>query len=225
MSDFSARAGTYEQESPWILSRDFIEPLVPSPFGNQKMLDVCTGTGVIAEHAAAKGWSVTALDSNPDIIRYVSDRVSVTCGDANQLPFPDNAFDLVVCRQGLQYLDRCQAIRDMLRVCSREARLLHGFIVGEDIPTWKELFRLTNRNNRDFFSDTDIYQAISACHPARIECDFLYSTEKIIKQSDYADEIRRFLLERPAFVERYSIIDQGDHYAYRLKWVVNRMIK
>ena len=96
MNDFSTRAKSYEKEADWILSEEFIRPLVPAPFGGRRLLDVCTGTGVIAEYAADLGWDVTAIDDNKDIIQYVDNRIAVVCHDANQLPFDDNSFDLIV---------------------------------------------------------------------------------------------------------------------------------
>lgn len=225
MSDFSARAESYEQESAWILNRSFIEPLVPAPFGNGKMLDVCAGTGVIAEYAAANGWNVTALDNNLDIIRYISDNITVICGDANHLPLDDNMYDLVVCRQGLQYLDLRLAISEMLRVSNHEVRLLHGFVYREDIQSWKKLFQLLNKNNRDFFDEIEIYNAIVSCYPAKIENDYIYSIEKIHKMPNNNDLINRFLQENPKFVEHYFICDHGKYITYKLRWIINSIIK
>lgn len=225
MSDFSVRAESYEQESAWILSRDFIEPLVPAPFGNRKILDVCTGTGVIAKYAVANGWNVTAVDNNLDIIRHISDNITVICVDANHLPFDDNMYDLVVCRQGLQYLDRCLAIREMLRVSNHEVRLLHGFIFQEDIQSWKELFQLLNKNNRDFFDEIEIYNAIASCSPSKIESDYFYSIEKISKTPNNNDLINRFLQENPKFVEHYFVRDHGKYITYKLRWIINSIIK
>ena len=225
MSDFSARAQGYEHESEWILSNSFIEPLVPLPFGNKKILDICTGTGVIAKHATANGWNVTAIDNNSDIIRYVSDGINVICKDANHLPFDDDTFDIVVCRQGLQYLNRSLAIQEMLRVSNREVRLLHGFILKEDIPSWKKLFQLLNKNNRDFFDESEIYNAISACSPSKIDVSYIYSIEKISKSPSNTDLINRFLQKNPNFVEHYSIRDHGNHITYKLRWVLHRIIK
>lgn len=225
MNDFSTRAKSYEKEADWILSEEFIRPLVPAPFGGRRLLDVCTGTGVIAEYAADLGWDVTAIDDNKDIIQYVDNRIAVVCHDANHLPFDDNSFDLIVCRQGLQYLDRYRAIHEMLRVCKHEVRLLHGFVYREDIDAWKQLFRLMGKNGRDFFNDTAIYDAIAASSPSEIACSYIMNAEIFFMKPDYMDAVKDFFRQRPEFVQRYSLCVHDDHFTYKLKWVVNRIVK
>lgn len=225
MSDFSQRAESYEKEAEWILSNEFILPLIPHPFGNKRLLDVCTGTGVVAEYAASVGWDVTAIDNNSVIISYVNNNITVICHDANHLPFDDNKFDLVVCRQGLQYLDCYRAIKEMLRVCNNEVRLLHGFICQEDIDDWKQLFHLMGKNDRDFFSDTAIYDAIAASSPSKIECSYIINFESFPIKLDFYDSIKDFFEQRPEFVKRYSVCVYDDHFTYKLKWVINRVTK
>lgn len=225
MSDFSQRASSYEQEAKWILDESFVRPLVPTPFGGGALLDVCTGTGVIAEYADNLGWKATGLDNNTDIMSYLDSRVTRVCGDANHLPFPDGSFDLVVCRQGLQYLDRDVAIGDMLRVSRGEVRLLHGFVRDEDIEGWRALFRATNRNNRNFFSDTLLMAAIQGHAPASVECTYLTTRETFRKTPETAAAVERFLAESPAFVANNHVADGEEGFTYTLNWVVHTIRK
>ena len=225
MSDFSQRASSYEQEANWILDKKFVRPLVPTPFGGSKLLDVCTGTGVVAEYAATLGWQATGIDNNTDIMHHLAASVSRVCGDANHLPFPDESFDLVVCRQGLQYLDRDVAIGDMLRVSRGEVRLLHGFVRDEDIEGWRTLFRNTNRNNRNFFSDTILMSSIEIHAPASVECTYLTTRETFRKTPETAAVVEQFLAKNPAFVSNNRVTDGEEGFTYTLNWVVHTIRK
>lgn len=88
------------------------------------VLDVATGTGIVACRIAGSGASVTAIDNNAEMlaqarVRAADEGVSVKWmeGTAEALPFRDPAFDLVTCQQGLQYVeDKARAVREMRRV-------------------------------------------------------------------------------------------------------------
>jgi SAM-dependent methyltransferase len=86
------------------------------------VLDVACGTGVVAVAAAervGRSGAVTGVDINPGMIAVAArtDGVRWTQADAARLPFPDGAFDRVLCQAGLQFVpDRLGALREMRRV-------------------------------------------------------------------------------------------------------------
>ena len=223
--DFTQRAATYEKESGWILSPDFINPLVPELFGGGCMLDVCTGTGIVAEYASDIGWTATALDANEAMLADVRQPVTPVLGDANHLPFADNSFDLVVCRQGLQYLDMAQAAQEMVRVSRGQVRLLHGFVRENNIPHWKKLFSVSGRNSRDFFSERILLAAIETAKPAKVEETFLVSRERFVKPPQFREAIDRFLQQTPEFTDQQRVENQEDAFYYDLNWVIHTVTK
>ncbi len=91
-----------------------------------RVLDVACGSGIAARTAAprvAPGGSVTGLDANPAMLaaarRAAADALEIDWrqGNAEQLPFPDGSFDLVLCQMGLQFFPhREQAVAEMARV-------------------------------------------------------------------------------------------------------------
>jgi SAM-dependent methyltransferase len=92
-----------------------------------RVLDVACGTGIVARTVAARlhgQGAVTGLDLNPAMLRVArraSEAAGLTIewvqGDAQALPFPDAAFDLVFCQQGIQFFpDRALAVAEMHRV-------------------------------------------------------------------------------------------------------------
>ncbi|MEZ5966900.1 MAG: methyltransferase domain-containing protein [Planctomycetota bacterium] len=115
---------------PWaadLLTRAAIEP------GN-RVLDVATGTGVVAGKAATlvgSAGSVDAVDLNPAMLqvarathRNTQPSIRWRQGNAQDLPYADASFDVVCCQQGLQFFDdRERAIREMARVLAPGGRL------------------------------------------------------------------------------------------------------
>lgn len=90
----------------------------------QQVLDVGCGTGVIAVTAARNGAQVTGLDLTPPLLeraRHNSKIAEVNIdwreGDAEELPFDDGAFDIVLSQFGHIFAPRpALAISEMLRV-------------------------------------------------------------------------------------------------------------
>jgi SAM-dependent methyltransferase len=90
----------------------------------QQLLDVACGTGVVAVTAARKGAIVTALDLTPELLERARENSKIAGvnvdwheGDAEQLPFGDAKFDLVVSQFGHIFAPRPEVvIAEMLRV-------------------------------------------------------------------------------------------------------------
>lgn len=88
-----------------------------------RVLDVATGTGVLALAAVAKAGSagaVTGLDINPEMLavaREKSSQIRWCQGAAEQLEFADASFDRVVSQFGFMFFeDPVGALREMMRV-------------------------------------------------------------------------------------------------------------
>jgi len=91
---------------------------------NQRVLDVACGTGVVAITAARTGARVTALDLTPQLLERARENARIAGvdidwheGDAEQLPFDDGAFDVVVSQFGHIFAPRPEVVvGEMLRV-------------------------------------------------------------------------------------------------------------
>jgi ubiquinone/menaquinone biosynthesis C-methylase UbiE len=98
-----------------------------------KVLDLGCGFGRHAFEAARRGASVVALDAGRDEVNGVaamflamveagelaegSIHANVVQGDALHLPFPDGAFDRVICSEVLEHIaDDLSAMRELARV-------------------------------------------------------------------------------------------------------------
>lgn len=131
LDEFKARqravwdAGSYADLSPYIadvgervVARAGIEP-------GMKVLDVACGTGNAVRPAARAGARVTGLDLTPKLLaagraKAAAEGLDIEWreGDAEELPFEDETFDVVVSTFGHMFAPRHQRVADeMARVC------------------------------------------------------------------------------------------------------------
>jgi ubiquinone/menaquinone biosynthesis C-methylase UbiE len=96
----------------------------------ERVLDVACGTGIVAREAALRvgpSGRVVGLDLNGSMLaraRAHGSAVDWHEGNALALPFSDNAFDVVVCQQGLQFFpDTAAALSEARRVLVPAGRL------------------------------------------------------------------------------------------------------
>jgi len=89
------------------------------------LLDVACGSGQVALMAARQGARVTGIDIATNAIAAARGRAAAEAldarfdeGDAEELPYPDGAFDVVTSMFGAMFAPRPElAGREMLRVC------------------------------------------------------------------------------------------------------------
>ncbi len=98
----------------------------------ESVLDVGTGTGVVAITAARAGARVTALDLTPELLVHARENALVaerpeivwTEGDAEELPYADASFDLVLSQFGHMFAPRPDVVvSEMRRVLKPNGRI------------------------------------------------------------------------------------------------------
>jgi ubiquinone/menaquinone biosynthesis C-methylase UbiE len=90
----------------------------------ERILETAAGTGIVtrAVHRAAPRAELVATDINPAMLEFAahaltSDHVSFQPADAQNLPFSDGGFDLVLCQFGVMFFpDKIRANREARRV-------------------------------------------------------------------------------------------------------------
>ncbi|HRU87524.1 MAG TPA: methyltransferase domain-containing protein [Syntrophales bacterium] len=92
------------------------------PRGGERLLDVGCGTGDHLWLFRRKGCDVTGLDSSPPMLerarRKLGNKADFFLGDAEDLPFSDNEFDIVTLITSLEFtVHPMQAINEAIRVC------------------------------------------------------------------------------------------------------------
>ena len=119
----------------------FAEPMLPGALEflkrlnlkpGQELLDVGCGAGQIALPAARAGVNVTGVDLAANQIEQAraqaqKENLSIRFdeGDAEMLPYPDAAFDVVVSLIGAMFAPRPNRVAaEMLRVCRPGGRIV-----------------------------------------------------------------------------------------------------
>jgi SAM-dependent methyltransferase len=98
----------------------------------QTVLEVCCGSGMMAEELARRGARVTGIDFSPAAVARARERsqrygfiAHFLVADAEHLPFPNHSFDVVAVHDGLHHLDDpYRAIREMARVAQKGVLIL-----------------------------------------------------------------------------------------------------
>jgi demethylmenaquinone methyltransferase/2-methoxy-6-polyprenyl-1,4-benzoquinol methylase len=111
------------------------------------VLDVATGTGAVArELLAQKRCTVVGLDQSPEMLaearRRLSASVTLIEGHAEELPFPDAAFDALTFTYLLRYVDDPSAVlRELARVV-RPGGTIAGLEFALPRGLWRPLWEL-----------------------------------------------------------------------------------
>ena len=132
-----------------------IHMMTQEPLGS--VLDVPTGSGVLANRLREGGFQVSCCDINPSHFR-VSD-LKIDTGDMNgTLPYSDDSFHYIVCLDGIEHVENpSNAIREFCRILKRGGKLflstpnflnierrLHFLLTGSHsrIPTHESIQRI-----------------------------------------------------------------------------------
>lgn len=117
------------------------------------ILDVGCGTGLNLIEAArwlAPTGLLCGIDISPGMVEVARAKTAalglpaiITVGDAERLPYPDAAFDLVICNSVLHWFhDRAAALREMNRVLRPGGQVA---IICASGPAYREWFELVDR--------------------------------------------------------------------------------
>jgi ubiquinone/menaquinone biosynthesis C-methylase UbiE len=118
-------AEVYEKFFVPALFGQWVEPMLDavSPVDGDRLLDIGTGTGVVARAAMRRvgaGGSVVAVDPNDGMLavaKRLSPGLELRRGTAEQLPIETDEIDCVTCQFALMYFqDRARAISEVARV-------------------------------------------------------------------------------------------------------------
>jgi len=132
---------SFGQDPRW---RRLLVGLLPRDGG--QVLDVATGTGLVADALLRRGFRVTGLDQSPHMLaaarRRFGDRVPLIEGSATEVPFPDASFDHLTFTYLLRYVDDPGAtLQELARVVRRGGTIASlEFCVPRGI--WRRLWNL-----------------------------------------------------------------------------------
>jgi ubiquinone/menaquinone biosynthesis C-methylase UbiE len=134
---------------------DLVERAAPQP--DERVLDLACGTGIVARLAATRlgAGRIVGMDINAGMLAVARSLSTAAAsliewqeGSALDLPFADEAFDLIFCQLGLQFFpDRPAALGEMRRVLAPRGRIaLSVFTAIERTPATHALADALDRN-------------------------------------------------------------------------------
>ena len=96
-----------------------------------KVLDVAAGSGNTATSAARRFCDVTEIDYATELIEHARKRaevegmeITLDVGDAEDLPYPDASFDVVLSTLGVMFApDQEKVAEELLRICRPEVKI------------------------------------------------------------------------------------------------------
>jgi demethylmenaquinone methyltransferase / 2-methoxy-6-polyprenyl-1,4-benzoquinol methylase len=181
---------SFGQDPLW---RRFLVDCIPR-HGN--VLDVATGTGLVAERLVRRGQRVTGVDQSRGMLaearRRLSGRVELVEASADSLPFRDASFEHLTFTYLLRYVDSpADTLRELARVvrpggtiASLEFhvpvgvwRPLWNLYVGYGLPAagrvisqgWHEVGRFLGPSIVDFYDRFPLSDQLGLWHDAGIE--------------------------------------------------------
>lgn len=132
---------------------DAVTSMQPGP---QRILDVASGTAGVAMMLAGRtGAVITGVDLTEEMLRRgrervrrrnVGSRISLLCGRAEQLPFPDATFDALTFTYLLRYVaDPAATLRELVRVVRPGGVVSSLEFFVPSPPVWLPAWRLYTR--------------------------------------------------------------------------------
>jgi len=133
VDQFTKRAETYSGSANWISDRELIQAhldaAVRKPPG--QVLELCCGTGMVGRNFQAGGFSVCGVDVTRNMAKEATRYFPCVCTSADNIPFLDNSFDIVVLRQAYFLLDDGQKVLAEARRVLRDDGV---FVLSQTVP-------------------------------------------------------------------------------------------
>jgi len=196
--------------NPWVTDKERIRRLVAAAHltGNERVLDIATGPGYIAEAFAGSAREVVGVDLTEAMLAIAKERtrergvanVSFRAADAENLPFENGSFDVVVCRLALHHLLKpLHVLREMVRVCRAG-----GTVVVEDIYASEHPERAAYQDRWEVLRDPSHVRTLSLSELLLLFRDAGLETDAVTTAEDLTPEVERWLATTNAPPERAS---------------------
>jgi len=184
---FTKRAQKYNHSSNWVEDQQLISKIFSLAEVNKDslVLDIATGTGLIAKYFYGKVKKITGLDISQDMAKYAEGCMDeIIFSPVEKMPFANNTFDACVCRQGLQFAELDKAIPEIYRVLKPggTAVLCHLTAYNEiDKDLTFEIQELRNPARRNYLMPNDISTHLKK-HGFRNVEDIEYITDESVNK-------------------------------------------
>lgn len=198
--------------NPWVSDEQRIARLVSAArlSGTERVLDIATGPGYIAEAFAKNSREVVGMDLTEAMLAIARARtaehgvrnISFGTGDAQNLPFDAGQFDVVVCRLALHHVQQpAKVISGMARVCRRD-----GIVLVEDIYASEHPVRAAYQDRWEKLRDPSHVRALPLNELLHLFRDAGLETETVSTADDLCPEVERWIATTKVPAERAAEI-------------------
>lgn len=169
----------------------------PPLVGAERVLDIATGPGYIAEAFAGAAREVIGVDLTEAMLAIGKQRtkdrgitnVSFRAADAQNLPFENGEFDVAVCRLALHHLlQPLQVLREMARVCRAGGRVLVEDIYASEHPE-----RAAYQDRWEILRDPSHVRTLSLSELLQLFRDVGLETDSVTTADDLTPEVERWI--------------------------------
>jgi ubiquinone/menaquinone biosynthesis C-methylase UbiE len=203
--------------------------------GDDTVLDVACGAGMVACAFAAVVRRVTGIDITPAMLeqadllaqRHGLTNLSWRQGDIETLPFPDNNFSVVLCRYAFHHFLRPQAaLAEMTRVCQPGGKVMiaDAVVPPEKIDAYNQFEKLFDPSHHRALTLNEFFGLISQAglqnlRMANYKMEMELEAQLAASFPDPGDDEKlRRLLREDIGVDRIGVgahvRDGAIHYAY-----------
>lgn len=191
--------GTSFATQPWTSDEERIARLVAAAglTGNERVLDIATGPGLIAEAFAKQAREVVGVDLTDAMLTIADERrkerkvenLSFRSGDVQKLPFNSGDFDVVVCRFAFHHFEKPgRVLLEMARVCRK-----NGMVVVEDIIGSEHPERRAYQDRFEKLRDTSHTHTLSLSELFQLFRDAGLEAETATMGNDLKPEVERWM--------------------------------
>jgi SAM-dependent methyltransferase len=200
--------------NPWVTDEQRIARLVSAARlrETERVLDIATGPGYIAEAFAKNSREVVGMDLTEAMLDIARTRtaehgvknISFRAGDAQNLPFGEGKFDVVVCRLALHHVRQpARVLAEMARVCRRGGMVLVEDIYGSEHPE-----RAAYQDRWEILRDPSHVRALPLSELLDIFRDAGLEMETVSTADDLCPEVERWMATTKVPAERAAEIRQ-----------------
>lgn len=185
--------------NPWVTDEQRIQRLVGAARlkGNERVLDIATGPGYIAEAFARTAREVIGVDLTEAMLSIARERtqqrgvtnVTFRIGDAQNLPFDPEEFDLAVSRLALHHVQSpLQVLREMTRVVRHGGTVLIQDIFASEHPE-----RAAHQDRWEILRDPSHVRTIPLSEFLQLFRDSGLETDTVDTHDGLTPEVERWL--------------------------------
>jgi 2-polyprenyl-3-methyl-5-hydroxy-6-metoxy-1,4-benzoquinol methylase len=208
---FTAQAQAFAA-NPWVTDGERIRRLVTAAHltGNERVLDIATGPGYIAEAFARDAREVVGVDLTDAMLTIAKQRtkergisnVAFRAADAQNLPFENGSFEVVLCRLALHHLQKpLQVLREMARACR-----VGGTVLVEDIYASEHPERAAYQDRWEILRDPSHIRTLPLSELLQLFRDAGLETDAVSTADDLTPEVERWLATTRVSAERATEI-------------------